>query len=66
MTLKDSRFPAEIVVADNGRQSAFTKDCHTPQVFMPALDKEEKVVSQAQKFRKGLQAGQIIHRLTST
>lgn len=62
-TLKE-RFPPEILVADNG-QSAFTEGCHTPQVFLSALDKEGKVLSQAEKFRKGLQAGQIIASLTS-
>ena len=61
---EDSRFRPEIVVADDG-QSAFTVDCHAPQVFLSALDQEERVLSQAQKFRKGLQAGQIIASLAS-
>ena len=64
MTLKDSRFLPEIVLADDG-ESAFTEDCHTPQVFLSALGREERVLSQAQKFRKGLQAGQIIASLAS-
>lgn len=64
MTLKDSRFLPESVVADDG-QSVFTEDCPTPQVFLSALDQEERVLSQAQKFRKGLQAGQIIASLAS-
>ena len=51
-------------MADDG-QSAFTEDCHTPQVTLSALDKEGKVLSQAQKFRKGFQARQIIASLAS-
>ena len=59
MTLKDSRFLIEIVVAVDG-QSAFREDWHTPQVFLSALDQEGWVLSYTQKFSKGLQAWQII------
>ena len=64
-TLKDSRFPTQSVEADDG-QSTFTEDCNTSQVFVSVQhDNEGRSLSKAQKFRKGLQAGQIVASLMS-
>ena len=63
--MKDSRFTPESVEVEDV-QVTFTDDCSTSQTFVSVQQESEgRILSQAQKFRKGLQTAQIVASLMS-
>lgn len=64
-TMKDSRFRPESVEVEDV-QMTFTDDCSTSKAFVSLQQESEgRILSQAQKFRKGLQTAQIVASLMS-
>ena len=64
-TMKDSRFRPESVEEEDV-QMTFTDDCSTSKAFVSVQQESEgRILSQAQKFRKGLQTAQIVASLMS-